>query len=499
MGGENGTPSRFVELLEQLEQEPFAFDFFQAIRLLDCARPDKPQTGHSSTLTDDSFRLGQEPSMAFAPATVAELEAANDYHPPRLISRFLGLLGPQGPLPLHLTRYAYSRIHHHHDHTFMRFLDVFHHRMLALFYKSWSRVRPTVNFDRGSKDRFGEYVESLFGLGMPSLVNRDALADLPKRHFSGLLSCQTKNAAGLLAILRGYFGLPAEIGQFVGQWIELPGDCCCRMGVSPDISKLGETITIGSHVWDCQQKFRLILGPLTLADFFNLLPGSVEVLEPQGTPPNAKDSGQSLSPDQSTAKRREATTPANDAHGQPADTIYKTKAVDLEEGRTADELLSETKMSVDDSGSTQPAQALAGNSTSGATETVPRLQRQNAGDKSPEDSAADDPSGKVSLDSLVALVRGYVGDELQWDVQLILQKEETPPMGLGIQGHLGWSSWLMRDKMQEHAEDLVLDAMGARENARVTKLERQKIPYWDDQTLGQLRDGTLVPSSEAPD
>ncbi len=191
---------------------------------------------------------------------------------PRLIQRFFGCLGPQGPLPLHLTDYAFSRIQHHGDHTFSRFLDVFHHRMTTLFYLAWARVRPTVNFDLGSKDRFGEYVSSSFGLGMTSLMSRDAVPDQAKRHFAGLLSCQTKHAEGLLAILQAYFQLPVDLETWVGQWIELPEDCQCRMGTQFGSGQLGQTLAIGSHVWDCQQKFRVIFGPLDLDEFHRMLP-----------------------------------------------------------------------------------------------------------------------------------------------------------------------------------------------------------------------------------
>ena len=105
-------------------------------------------------------------------------------------------------------------------------------------------------------------------------------------------------------------------------------------------------------------------------------------------------------------------------------------------------------------------------------------------------------SGRVSLDSLIALVRGYVGDDLEWDLQLILKKQETPPVGLGIQGQLGWSTWLIRDEIQRDPDDLILDVVGACANDEPTKLQYQEIPHWDRQTLGQLRDGTLVWSSE---
>ena len=75
-------------------------------------------------------------------------------------------------------------------------------------------------------------------------------------------------------------------------------------------------------------------------------------------------------------------------------------------------------------------------------------------------------SSGVSLDRLMAAVRSYTGDELQWDLQLILKKQETPPLGLGIVGRLGWSSWLLRDPMPRDPDDLVLDAMRVPETSR---------------------------------
>jgi hypothetical protein len=44
--------------------------------------------------------------MAFAPATLAGFDPGDESHPPHLAEYFLGLFGPQGPLPLHLTEYA---------------------------------------------------------------------------------------------------------------------------------------------------------------------------------------------------------------------------------------------------------------------------------------------------------------------------------------------------------------------------------------------------------
>ena len=74
--------------------------------------------------------------------------------PPRLQVRLFGLFGPNGPLPLHITEYARERLRHAGDPTLSRFLDVFHHRFLALFYRAWAQAQPHVNRDRPKEDRF---------------------------------------------------------------------------------------------------------------------------------------------------------------------------------------------------------------------------------------------------------------------------------------------------------------------------------------------------------
>jgi len=67
--------------------------------------------------------------------------------------------------------------------------------------------------------------------------------------------------------------------------------------------------------------------------------------------------------------------------------------------------------------------------------------------------------GRDSLRRLVAWVRNYVGDELLWDVNLILKKEEVPPLVLGESSQLGWTTWLTDRPLARDADDLKLDAV----------------------------------------
>ena len=274
MASENRNKAHAVELMRMLEEEPYKFGFFQAIRLLECLHSDKPPVGRASRPVDEPVRLGQEPSLQFAPATLGSFRAGAEGRAWRLGVRFLGLLGPNGPLPLHLTEYARDRIRNHGDHTFARFLDVFHHRMLCLFYRAWADSQPTVSHDRPETDRFTVHTGSLFGLGMKSLQRRDEMPDEAKLHFAGRLACQTKNAGGLRSMLADFFKTPVQVEDFVGRWINLPESSLCRLGASPDTGTLGMTAIIGDRVWDCAQTFRIVIGPLDFEQYQRLLPAA---------------------------------------------------------------------------------------------------------------------------------------------------------------------------------------------------------------------------------
>ena len=325
-------------LYEAFAAAPWAFSFYQAMRRLEAAWPNRPRFGHSSHLAQDPVRLAQDPSVIFAPSALAGWEAGHDDRPERLLVHFFGLFGPDGPLPLHLTEYARDRRRNHHDPSFQRFADIFHHRALSLFYRAWANARPTVSFDRPEEDRFALYVGALIGLGMESLHNRDAMPDLTKLHFAGHLACQTRHAEGLASILTAFFRMPVRIESFIGAWLTLPSSDHTRLGGGANVAGLGRTALLGGRVWTRQHKFRVVFGPLSLADYLRLLPGG------------------------------------------------------------------------------------------------------------------------LSFHRLVPIVRNYAGDTLLWDVNLILRRQEVPPIELGRSGRLGWTTWLMPRSKSDDAADLFLDA-----------------------------------------
>lgn len=270
-----GPPSGAVAFLATLEAEAPRLDFFAVLRRLEALYPDKPGFGRSLRPAEDPVRLGQEPSLAFAPGMLASFGMDGGARP-WLRGYFFGLFGPHGPLPLHLTEHALDRKSDR-DLAFAHFADIFHHRMLSLLYRAWASSRPTVSFDRPDQDRFATRVAATFGLGLASLRNRDSFPDSAKLHYAGLLALQARSADGLRIMIGDFFRVPVRIAEFTGAWMQLPANCRLRLGVSPDTGALGQTAVLGAEVWGCQQRFQIELGPLSFPDFQRFLPGGASL------------------------------------------------------------------------------------------------------------------------------------------------------------------------------------------------------------------------------
>ena len=263
-------------LILRLMEKPYAYDFFAAVRRIEVAKQTPKRTGASQRLRDDPIRFGQEPSLAFATSTINSYKPGARGEPDRMQVNFMGLFGPHGALPLHITEYARDRERNSRDQTFVRFCDIFHHRMVSLFYRAWAVNHAAVSFDRVAddpdSDRFGFYLASIIGLAETTLRRRDAVPDIAKQHFAGRLAQQSKPPEGLAAILSDYFDMPVDVEEFVGQWIDIPESDRLKFGADPAIGRVGESAVIGSRMWDCTQKIQIRIGPVGLEDLCKLLP-----------------------------------------------------------------------------------------------------------------------------------------------------------------------------------------------------------------------------------
>ena len=271
----HGASRAHAQWVQQLAAQPYRHDFYRVLRRFEAAFPQLPRLGEAVRPADEPLRVAQPAELSFAASAIQALQLRAD-GPPVLQQRIFGLLGSNGPLPLHLTELARERSRHHGDPTLQRFLDLLTHRFALLFYRSWAQAQPALALDRPGQTGFERRLGALAGIGLPSLLGRDALGDSTKLHFTGRLAMQVRNADGLLAVCKAQFDVPVLIEQWRGHWMPLARDERTRLGAR-DAQGLGGGAVLGGSVWDVQHRFRIVIGPLSLARYGDFLPGGSDL------------------------------------------------------------------------------------------------------------------------------------------------------------------------------------------------------------------------------
>lgn len=339
-------------VIDQLRAEPWRFEFFQAVRLLDqLARTNRrgadgtsavphdelprtaaPLVGTDTSPEEEIVRFLASVSASFSAAAIQGWATPSGGDrapgiPPHMIVNFLGLTGPSGVLPQHYTSLLMEQ-HRANEHCLAAFQDIFNHRAISLFYRAWEKYRFVVSYERLrrrrraqsgteenpqmtqmsqmkigaqrlphlrpsvssvddssssvpsvddiSQDVFTNCLLGLAGYAVGRAAARLAFDPQVLVYFAGHFSRRARNVVSLEAVLSDYFEAPAAVEQFTGSWQPLAEhdqsrlpDPAARDGLN---AGLGQTLTVGQRVFLVGSRFRVVLGPLTLEQYLEMLP-----------------------------------------------------------------------------------------------------------------------------------------------------------------------------------------------------------------------------------
>jgi len=248
---------------------PWNSSFLSLMRALAAQDQDVPLPGTALLPQEERHRIGQRASLKFAPSEVAAV--AREGRHIRVQLHSLGIWGPQGPMPLHMSEHAYTRAESQHDSTLTDFADMFHHRALSLFYRAWAAGQSTASLDRPAQERFTFYIGSLIGDDP-----QDSACLHPSTHAryaaASHLVREARNPEGLARALSFYFGVEVAVEEFVPHWMPLELSNRSVLGNPSPCAALGVQATLGQSIPDCQHRFRLVMGPLSLQQYLRLTP-----------------------------------------------------------------------------------------------------------------------------------------------------------------------------------------------------------------------------------
>jgi type VI secretion system protein ImpH len=259
-----------MTFLRNLAIEPWRFDYFTVLRHLERTHKDSPRISDSAVRREEYVEFGQDPYMEFPASNLARVvNSEGDNQPLKVFVKFLGLLGPQGALPLATTEEAYQYLIAQDD-AFARFLDVFNNRFIQLFFRAWADSRPIAQHDRPGADRFVAYIGSAIGVGSRPYQDLDSVPDAVKLAFAGLLGSQVKCASRLAGAVCGIFNVRAEVEEFVGTHLMIESAEWTILGER--YNRLGEDALLGKAVFSVQDKIRVRIFVRDLAQYMRFLP-----------------------------------------------------------------------------------------------------------------------------------------------------------------------------------------------------------------------------------
>lgn len=251
-------------VMAQLFREGHQFDFFQAARLLEVALA-------SGADAEEALRFRPHSDLVFPATDVHSIEPLTGGPAvARLTATFMGLYGIDSPLPV----YFYQEIARESEHSepLRDFLDLFNNRFYALFYRSWKKYRPALHFAPDGSDDYSQRLLCLAGLGTKKAAGHPKISSLRLAAFAGRLSCRARNAEGLRNLIADFFAaIGVRIIENVPRWWRIPERPKLRQEAKVRFV-LGEMACIGAKIFDVSGKFRVVLGPLTLAQYLTFLP-----------------------------------------------------------------------------------------------------------------------------------------------------------------------------------------------------------------------------------
>ncbi|WP_413736660.1 type VI secretion system baseplate subunit TssG [Sodalis sp. RH21] len=250
---------------------PWRYDLFQLLRRIDAQAGGRYSLGRAPLPRYEPLRLGQTPELAFTAANIAAITPYADTGLRQVDIVGFGLFGPNGPLPLHMTEYAFQRAQQDNDPSLTAFANIFHHRLIMLFYRAWADAQQCVSFDRPDNRRFDDYAACLIGIGRPA-QRQGGLSALARYYMAGHLTRHPRNSEGLGAIIRHFFSVPARVRENVFQWLRLPRGGRLCLHAAGAATRLGIASCLGVAAPDRQYRFAIDIGPLSRRQYAQFLP-----------------------------------------------------------------------------------------------------------------------------------------------------------------------------------------------------------------------------------
>lgn len=240
---------------------------WKAERQLINSHPTYHRVGHDGWPDKEVVRFRASQNLGFAGQDLVRMTTrrADDgalLHD--LLVDVMGLTGARGALPACFTERVLEQVREKSPAT-RDFLDLFNHRLVSLFYRSWEKTQPAVHQERGNNDDFTRILKALTGC-----------RENWQLYYGAAFSRRSRSASTLRSVLEDITGMPVEVRTLRGEWAALADE---DQSVLPDGERpagqhavLGSAM-LGSRVWMVDKGLDVVFSPASREALISVLPG----------------------------------------------------------------------------------------------------------------------------------------------------------------------------------------------------------------------------------
>jgi len=268
-------------IIQQLLDEPYRFEFFQAITLIEKLLVEKGVMPAQVLTEYLQFRTSTKQGFPASQIEALDIETTADTSTStdeaHLISAldrgelnricitpaFFGLLGNHGALPSHYSDRIVAHLHTHKNSGVQAYFDLFSNRLIALFYKAWRKNRLELASEKSGQAALMPILLSIAG----SKIH--AVPDEVAAYYASAFAQRPVSAVMIAQVLSDYLNVAVQVQSNVGRWEQLDSCHETRLGVANTTLSAGAML--GGRIWRRDLLVGIRIGPLDKAQYEDFL------------------------------------------------------------------------------------------------------------------------------------------------------------------------------------------------------------------------------------
>ncbi len=219
-----------------------------------------------------------DPRLTFQSCEAVCSDAERDSATLKVALQFGSLMGASSPCPDYVLDLVSRRIFEEESEetvALLGFFEIFGGRLIQLLLASRFKHDYPAQAREDTADAISTLLLSLAGLGCPHWAESANLDRREMLRYTGLFSLWPRSAIGLEGLLTDYFDrIPFRVASNVLSWsrVRHEGRSDRRNSLGVKNSVVSENLILGEWLADYCNRFRIHVGPLSLADYLSFLP-----------------------------------------------------------------------------------------------------------------------------------------------------------------------------------------------------------------------------------